>query len=235
MSFDEKRIPASGETSKACSDRFTDSFSRLVSDSDAPFKDFLRIYKESIAARERKSESEISQMLSRPDYRVILLKRSDATVGFSIVFAPLKETFCLLEYMAVAANYRNAGLGRKLFLGTVDNVLSKTGHNIPMLLEVDSDREPSADQPIRRRRQQFYRRLDCLRIDKLPYILPLPGKGAPPQMDLMVYFPGGAQVVSKMQLQHWLKLIYHDVYGCAEGDPRIIEMLKTVTDPAGLA
>jgi hypothetical protein len=233
MSFDEKRTPASGESSKACSDRFTDSFSRLVSDSDAPFKDFLRIYEESISVRERKSESEISQMLSRPDYRVILLRRDDAAVGFSIVFVPLKESFCLLEYMAVDAPHRNAGLGRKLFLGTVDNIFSKTGH-VPMLLEVDSDREHSADQPMRRRRQQFYRRLDCLRIDQLPYILPLPGKGAPPQMDLMVYFPGGTQVVPKRQLQHWLKLIYHDVYGCAEGDPRIAEMLKTVTDPAGL-
>jgi ribosomal protein S18 acetylase RimI-like enzyme len=209
---------------------FTDSIYPLVSNNDASFKDFLRIYKESIAVRERKSEAQISAMLTRCDYQILLIKRNDLIVGFSIFFVPLKESFCLLEYMAVDAAYRNSGLGRQLFLQSVDYIFSKIGH-ILVLLEVDSDRELSADQPIRRRRQQFYRRLNCLRIDQLPYILPLPGEGSPPQMDLMIYFQGGVPVIGKIQLQHWLKLIYREVYDCSDDDPRITKMLKAVTDP----
>jgi ribosomal protein S18 acetylase RimI-like enzyme len=211
----------------------TDSISPLVSNDDAAFKDFLRIYNESISVREQKSATEISAMLARPDYRIFLISRNTLTVGFSIVFVPIKESFCLLEYMAVDAAYRNSGLGQQLFLHSANNIFSKTGC-IPMLLEVDSDHELSADLLIRRRRQQFYRRLNCLRIDNLPYILPLPGQGSPPQMDLMIYFKGPAQVVRKIQLQQWLKLIYHDVYNCSDEDPRINTMLKVVSDPIGI-
>ena len=63
------------------------------------------------------------------------------------------------------------------------------------------------------------------------YILPLPGEGSPPQMDLMIYFQGGVPVIGKIQLQHWLKLIYREVYDCSDDDPRITKMLKVVTDP----
>jgi ribosomal protein S18 acetylase RimI-like enzyme len=216
--------------SKINSDQFIDTFSPLVSNNDASFNDFLRIYKESMPAREQKSAAQISAMLTRDDYQILLLKRNDLAVGFSIVFVPPKESFCLLEYFAVDAAYRNSGLGRQLFLRSADYTFSKAG-SVPLLLEVDSDREPSADRLIRRRRQQFYRRLNCLRIDKLPYFLPLPGKGPPPQIDLMVYFLGSVQVIGKAQLQHWLKRIYHDVYDCSEDDPRIMTMLESVTDP----
>jgi hypothetical protein len=230
VSLDKKQFSNPSEASKENSDRFFDTFFPLISINDVSFKDFLRIYTESMPIREQKSAAQISAMFTRPDYQILLLKRNDVTIGFSIIFAPPKESFCLLEYFAVDAVFRNSGLGHLLFLRSVDNVFSKTGQ-IPVLLEVDSDRESSEDQPIRRRRQQFYRRLNCMRIDNLSYILPLPGEGPPPQMDLMVYFQNNVPIISKMQLQHWLKFIYRDVYDCSEDDPRIIKMLKTVTDP----
>jgi ribosomal protein S18 acetylase RimI-like enzyme len=233
VSFEKTQDFHPGATSKANTDRFTDTFSPLSSVSDPSFKDFLRIYKESLSIREQKSAAQISAMITRPDYQLYLLKRNAVTIGFSMVFAPPKESFCLLEYFAVDAAFRNQGLGHQLFLRSVDSVFSKNGQ-IPMLLEVDSDREPSADQPTRKRRQQFYRRLNCLRINNLSYMLPLPGEGPPPQMDLMVYFKGSAPLIGRNQLKHWLKLIYHDVYGCSVDDPRIIKMLETVGDPVVL-
>jgi ribosomal protein S18 acetylase RimI-like enzyme len=230
VSFDQKRVTDSSGTSKANLDRFIDTVSPLSAGTDASFKDFLRIYKESMPVREQKSTAQISAMLVRLDYQILLLKRNEVTVGFSLFFAPPQESFCLLEYFAVDAAYRNAGLGHLLFLRSVDRVFAKTGQ-IPVLLEVDSDREPSEDQPVRRRRQQFYRRLNCRRIDDLSYILPLPGEGPPPQMDLMIYFQNKAPVISKTQLQHWLRLIYRDVYDCLDEDPRIVKMLEPVSDP----
>jgi hypothetical protein len=230
VSLDQKHVSDPSDTSKANLDRLIDTFSSLSHENDASFKDFLRIYTESMPVRERKSTVQISAMLTRLDYQILLLKRNEVTIGFSIVFAPPRESFCLLEYFAVDAAYRNSGLGHLLFLRSVDNVFSKAGQ-IPVLLEVDSDREPSEDQPIRRRRQQFYKRLNCMRIDDLSYILPLPGEGPPPQMDLMIYFQKRVPVISKMQLQHWLNLIYRDVYDCLDDDPRITKMLKPVPDP----
>jgi len=210
------------------------TYSPLVSDGDPSFDAFYRIYVESMPLRERKPKSQISAITARPDYKILLLKRNAVVVGFSMLFTPANESFCLLEYMAVDAAYRNLGLGRELFLRAFQDVASDGG-TVPGLLEVDSDREQSTDQEIRRRRQRFYRRLGCLRIDGLSYVLPLRGEGPPPQMDLMLYRPDPLPVIRRHQLEHWLRVIYSKVYDCSPDDPRIDHMMEAIDDPVKLA
>jgi hypothetical protein len=120
-----------------------------------------------------------------------------------------------------------------LFEETVAAIYRSWRH--PILLEVDSDREPSPDQIQRRRRQNFYRRLGCRRIAGCNYILPLPGENAAPEMDLFVYLSAPAPTIGRAELERWLKLIYRDVYGCSADDPRIAIMLDSVPDPIDLA
>lgn len=211
-----------------------DRYVPLTSSDDASFDAFYSIYVSSLPAREQKPRALLVAMAARADYRILLVKRKAAVIGFSVVFAPPEESFCLLEYMAVHAEYRNAGVGGKLFLRGVQDAVNGRG-NIPVLLEVDSDREFSADQAIRQRRQQFYKRLGCRRIEGLAYILPLPGKGVPPQMDLLIYFPEGLSPVGKSRLERWLKAIYQRVYNCSPDDPRIAQMMRTVADPVTFA
>ena len=209
------------------------TYERLVFSSGPLFDEFYGIYVESMPLRERKPKPLISAIVNRTDYKVILLKRNTVTIGFSMLFTPAKESFCLLEYMAVHSAYRNIGLGSKLFLHTLKDVVSNGG-TVHCLLEVDSDREQSADQEIRRRRQLFYKKLGCFRIDGLTYVLPLPGEGPPPQMDLMVYSPDSQPLIRKPQLEHWLKVIYNQVYNCSPNDPRIVHMMEAVGDPVTL-
>jgi hypothetical protein len=168
-------------------------------------------------------------MVCRSDYRVLLLKRDDRVIGFSIVFLPQKESFGLLEYMAVGMNYRNQGKGGEIFRQS-----TQAGRPLPVLLEVDSNREESADRELRTRRLKFYRRLGCLRLAGLHYILPLPGSGRPPEMDLMVYSPETLHHIDKSELKRWLEVVYEDVYHCPSDDPRIDEMLARVPDPVPL-
>jgi hypothetical protein len=108
------------------------------------------------------------------------------------------------------------------------------GRSVPVVLEVDSDREACGDEKIRRRRQQFYRRLGCLRLADLHYILPLSGNGPAPEMDLMVYSTELRRRLPKAQLEGWLRTIYRDVYHCPADDPRIARMLRDVPDPVPL-
>lgn len=124
-------------------------------------------------------------------------------------------------------------MGSELFEQTVDAVHSSDGA-LPILLEVDSDREPSPDQMQRRRRQNFYRRLGCRRILDCAYKLPLPGENVPPEMDLFVYVPGVAPTIRRDELERWLRLVYRDVYGCSADDRRIAIMLDGVSDPIEL-
>jgi hypothetical protein len=163
-------------------------------------------------------------LVRRPDYEVLLARRSGVVVGFSVTFRPVEKSFCLLEYMAVQEKHRSAKIGAALF--------QHGPRDVPMLLEVDSDRAAAADLEIRQRRQRFYRRLGCLRVEGLAYLLPLPSA---PEMDLFIYLPPSMQRISKSQLERWLRVIYRDVYDRSPDDPRIARMMEPVGDPVGLA
>ena len=207
---------------------------QLITVLDQRFEALYAIYCESIALREQKSKADLAAMVSKPNYRLLLAQDDSSVVGFSIVFVASSESFCLLEYMAVDKSYRGRGVGSELFEETVGIVYRSRGL-IPVLLEVDSDNEPSPDQAERQRRQNFYRRLSCRRIADCAYILPLPGESAPPEMDLFVYVPEPAPTIRRASLERWLKLIYRDVYGCSADDRRIAIMLDGVSDPIELA
>jgi GNAT superfamily N-acetyltransferase len=209
---------------------------QLSSSEGETFRQLYAIYAASIAAREQKRESWIAAMIDAPDYRVWVAKAGGLVRGFSILFVPEAEGFALLEYMAVAPDQRNHGLGAELFRRTVERAETPEGRPLPMLLEVDSDREDASDRAMRTRRERFYRRLGCLRIAGLRYLMPLAGQGAPPEMDLFVYpaEPHGdlaRSEVPRSQVKQWLESIYRDVYHCPPDDPRLAQMLAGLPDP----
>ena len=210
-----------------------DHVQQLKSCDGPPFRELYEIYAVSIAARERKDEAWICAMIRSPDYQFWVLPGGGHIEGFSIVFLPPAERFALLEYMAVAPQQRNHGVGSTLFRQTMARVPPQHA-SVPTLLEVDSDREASADRALRARRQQFYRRLGCVRIAGLHYILPLPGEGPVPEMDLMLYAAQPPRQLAKAELERWLKTIYRDVYHASPDDPRIAQMLRGVSDPVRL-
>jgi GNAT superfamily N-acetyltransferase len=187
------------------------------------------MYCKAIPVREQKFKAGLSAMVARHDYLFLLAQEGPTVVGFSISFVPADEAFCLLEYMAIHERCRNRGLGKQLFQETTRIVQKEF-----ILLEVDSDREPSADNEIRKRRLNFYRRLGCRRIEGCSYILPLPGEGPPPEMDLLVHAPDTTAPIPQAKLRKWLEVIYADVYRCAKDDPRITRMLDGVREPVEL-
>jgi GNAT superfamily N-acetyltransferase len=207
---------------------------QLKSCGEPSFRELYEIYAASIAARERKPETWICAMVGAPEYRFWVMKGAGRVIGFSILFLPPTERFGLLEYMAVAPERRNRGVGSKLFKQTMERTGAPQGPSLPILLEVDSDREACGDQHLRTRRQQFYRRLGCVRVSGLHYILPLPGAGAAPEMDVLVYSAEPLRQLPKSELERWLRTIYRDVYRCSSDDPRIAQMLQHVSDPVRL-
>lgn len=204
-------------------------FEQLVDAGSDRFRQFFDIYASSLPAREQKSRPEIAAMLHRRDYRVIVLESGVDVQGFSILFLAEQEPMALLEYMATRADLRNAGLGAQAFQASLAAAAGRR-----LLVEVDSPREDSPDRTIRERRQRFYGRQGCRRIRDLPYVLPLPGDGKPPLMDLMLHLNDDPKPVSRERLQSWLGVIYEAVYGQSPGDRRIATMLRDVSDPITL-
>ena len=209
---------------------------QLASSEGETFRQLYAIYAASIAAREQKRESWLAAMVDAPDYRVWVAKAGGLVQGFSILFVPAAGGFALLEYMAVAPDQRSHGLGAELFRQTMKAAVTPEGRPLPVLLEVDSDREACSDRALRTRRERFYRRLGCLRIAGLRYLMPLAGEGAPPEMDLLIYAaePLGSLArdgVARSYVKRWLETIYRDVYHCSPDDPRLAQMVASLPDP----
>lgn len=105
--------------------------------------------------------------------------------------------------------------------------LYQTHGQKPLLIEIESPEVNSQDAEIRAKREQFYRKIGCLKLDPFDYILGLKSTQTPPPMELLVYHPT-LKVVSKEELQTWLESIYTLVYDCEKEDERIAQMLLHV-------
>jgi GNAT superfamily N-acetyltransferase len=203
----------------------------LTSADGALFRQLFAIYASSITPREQKPEEWLRAMVAAPEYRVSIAENAGRVLGFSILFVPPGEGFTLLEYMAVTPEKRGHGFGGELFRRTAVHSLAADGARLPVVLEIDSDREASADQAMRTRRAGFYRRLGCVKIAGLEYRMPLQGAGAPPEMDLMLHPAEPAAPLARADLRRWLQVIYRDVYHCSPDDPRIAAMIGPLPDP----
>jgi GNAT superfamily N-acetyltransferase len=187
------------------------------------FDDFYNIYSVSFPMSEQKSKEELSEMLHSTDYTFFISRIDGKIAGFCILFHSTQASFYLLEYMAIDSVYRSRGIGSKLFLHVINQITEKHGEK-PCLVEIDFAEQNSQEQLIREKRDRFYKRLGCRKIEPLDYILAIKSEEIAPRMKLLVY-DNGIQCISKQLLREWLEDIYMLVYGCQKDDERIEKML----------
>lgn len=190
------------------------------------FDEFYAIYSISFPLSEQKSKEELLKMLHSSCCTIFISKNNNKTTGFCIIFHSLQTSFYLLEYMAVDTTKRSSGIGSKLFSYATRQIFSKNGIK-PLLIEIDSSEEKSDEQEIREKREQFYKKLGCRKINQFDYILAIKNDKKAPPMKLLVYY-NSIQNISKSLLQEWLEDIYMLVYGCSKDDERISKMLLDV-------
>jgi ribosomal protein S18 acetylase RimI-like enzyme len=195
------------------------------------FKSLFEIYCEALPASEKKTLEQLSYDIQRPGYYFFVAKVRDQVLGFSIYYTSQTREFVLLEYMAIRCDLRNKGIGTRLFWQLIDFVRGNYGP-IPILLEVESDREDSADRAIRTRRLSFYIRQGCLRVQGFNYILPLETKEFPPMMDILIY--SDKNDIPKDRFVSFLRAIYCEVYGASRNDRRIDFTAASLSDPVSL-
>jgi GNAT superfamily N-acetyltransferase len=189
---------------------------------------FRAIYHEALPPSERKSDAAIAALGDRADYSVELLMLDGDVAGFLIVYRAQDHAMSLLEYAAVDATRRNAGLGGTL----LEHALSLS-QGRAMLVEVDSDRDAlAADHQLRTRRKQFYARHGCRPLPGIDYVMPVVGDGRPPAMDLLVATTQDS--IAKPLLRAWLSDIYVHVYGQPADAPAIDRMIAAAPESISL-
>jgi len=200
---------------------------RLQSAEDPGFQALLAMYRAGFPSSERKPDAQLAEMIARPDYLFLLVTLDGAAAGFSISLSLKRTDVFLLEYMAVDVDRRGHGLGRFLFRHLVE-MPEQTGRHL--LVEVDSDKLPSADRNDRVRRKRFYRNLGCREVEGFDYIMPPLSKSTPPAMDLMVYGRDLPEAMSKVMLREWVEDVYVSVYSQQPTDPKIHQMMENLPE-----
>jgi GNAT superfamily N-acetyltransferase len=190
------------------------------------FDGFYAIYSTSFPLCEQKSRDALLAMQHASFYTIFLAYNDEKIVGFCIMYHPHDDDFFLLEYLAVDESLRGIGLGSTLLKSSIEQLFETHGTRA-LLIEIDSPEKSSTDHEIRKKREEFYRRLGALKIDPFDYILPSQTSELAPPMELLVYHPT-LREVSKESLQTWLEKLYENVYGCTKDDPRIASMLESV-------
>jgi hypothetical protein len=197
----------------------------LIRDSaDQRFATLIKIYQASIEPSEQKSPEVLREMASDVRYGFHVLEALDDVVGFAIVFTPADREFWLLEYIAIEATRRDAGIGTDLFM-RVAKTMSNENAGACGVLEVDQavgDMNAAAQA---RRRLGFYAGCGCKKLQGLTYILPLESNRPPPVMHILLWgLPHSA--ISKETLTRWLRTIYSEVYSQSSSDFRISKMVS---------
>ena len=203
------------------------SVHRVKLASDHRFDELVAIYREALPSSERKPSAKLAAMIAKPGYIFLVLMLDAKVAGFAIAVCFERTDACLIEYMAVAGEMRGRGLGKKLFNSVLDLPEIRDRY---LLLEVESERAPSADHVERVGRKQFYRKLGCRQIEGLEYVMPAVSSSTPPAMDILLHRRELPEDVSKELLRTWLEDIYLNVYSKPASDPRIDKMLENLPE-----
>lgn len=198
---------------------------RLTEEMPAAWEAMLRIYGEALPESERKSNDALRRMLANSAYLFRIAWIGDVAAGFSIVMHCAGCDASLLEYLAVAADQRGEGIGRRLFEMVVRDMESRW-----LLLEVEqNETEPSAGDD-RGRRDRFYRARGCRRLAGLRYCMPPVRPETPPPMNLYVFRRDLPAEVAQASVRRWLECLYAEVYGRSANDPAIAAMLTGLSE-----
>lgn len=211
-----------------------DEFVVLSDISSREFKDAMDIYLEAFPENERQPLEKCEYRIEHKYYNLVVVKRDNAVVGFSLLYPFRDLHFALFDYMAIRKDYRNLGIGSKLFQETCQFFKMDTPLGF-LLLEVEDPACGSlSERSIRLRRVRLFERLGARAITNFKYLLPPMSAAYPTKMLLMVYAGDGNVNITADILRPILITVYKEVYGRGVGDPYLEKMLKDLTDSSNI-
>ena len=152
-----------------------------------------------------------------------IYKKSDTSklLGFIFIIYPIKENFAFFNYLAIAPQYRNLGIGSILWKEAKDYLQNlslklKLKSLIGVFYEIERLDLPQYDNQKRSeiiKRYKFYQRLNQKIVD-LPYYLP-PLQPEEEELPLLLIFYPFKEVeeLSKKLIINVYTFIYRQVYG----------------------
>jgi len=184
----------------------------------AEWSAFAALYHAAFPPGEREPDRLVAARLDAGRYRIRISRsaRGHVTGGY-VVDRVTEHDYALLCYVAVAAAWRKAGIGRRL---CADAVTLFRGKGRPGWLLVEA--KPRA--------ARLYRRCGFARLD-LDYRVPFhDGPGEQRMVLLALHRQGAPSRVARRTLVAMIRDLYLDGYLVAEDDPRLRDQLARIPD-----
>jgi GNAT superfamily N-acetyltransferase len=187
-----------------------------------------RIYEESFPASERERFEDICQDIKQGRKTLTLISDAGTAIGFGTVTSLNFGGLYMLEYLAVDSKRRNQGVGERLLREILEHLSTDVGSK-GLIFEVESPGVTSdAEQDLRKRRIDFYRRNGAILIDDHGgYRMPdLSGPGSQAMNLMWLPVRSGEVWNDEIGLEGLIHLIFKMIYGRETNDPLLINILK---------
>lgn len=189
---------------------------------------FRAIYESSFPAPERGDFAELVDEITTGSRALFTAIDDNNLVGFAVTLRLKPGNVYALEYLAVAQEFRNRGIGEQL-LGQASQLLKANANASAIMIEVEPPDEGTPDeQRLRARRIGFYQRLGAKIIDCAPhYRAPnLAGAGTVNFKLLWIPLSDSAVVPMGQQLHDLVLQLYVQSYDLAPNDPLVVASLQ---------
>jgi GNAT superfamily N-acetyltransferase len=190
---------------------------------------FAEIYELSFPPEERGGTAELLAGIAAGERLCYIAARGGKLIGFAVVFVLDDVSVALLEFMAVASQERNNGVGGALFMHLRANLLADAG-TPGMVFEVELPEEVDGyERTLRERRIGFYLRNGASVVDCAPrYRTPnLAGEDEPVPFKLM-WVPLADEAPAELAgsfLRRCVETILTESYELSPNDPLVLEVV----------
>jgi hypothetical protein len=152
-------------------------------------------------------------------YHLYAALEDGSMIGISLLYVFENLKMALLDYMAIIPNFQRRGIGGKLFEFTDNEFNHLIPDNIGILLEVPKENVPDLDERVRRKRRiQFYSRLEVKLLRGVNYLLPIRIDGDVEEMYLMIKLSKNITWISKKSITNFINSVYSDLYEYRKSD-----------------
>ena len=201
-------------------------FHQISNTNDIHFEKAINIYNDSFPANERQPLAIIKKRITEEKSKLFVGLLNNEVIGMALLWDFSDLEFVLLDYMAIAENYRNKKFGTDLFKFLTDN---NYNYNKYMIIEVENYLF-GINTEQRKKRINFYIRNGAYILKDLHYMLPSLDNTLPTEMILMMSPKYKKNNIEKMEIERLIKRLYVEVYGKTEEDNLLISILKEIPD-----
>lgn len=186
----------------------------------------LSIYAASFPLNERQPLDVVRQRLADGRERLTVGLIGDETVCMALLWDFRGSEFVLLDYLAVAAEFRNKHAGSLLFSHLL---LRFSAEGKFLVMEVEDPRYGD-NREERTARVRYYLKNGAFILAQTPYILPALDSTKPTDMLLMIApaYPGG--VMGGARAEALIRRLYSELYGRNEEDPLLRSFIARIPE-----